>query len=200
MFDKFKHFTKPYSHYISEGGSLPINVANDILMLAKPSSLTESIGSRSDYDKRVFLNNKDFDSFSDSIKDFLINITSENFYKDVEEYIGVNLRGSCLRAEVVCDIDGFFQVPHLDTTDKRITWLTYLGSVAENGDVGTDIYSDSNTFYKRAPWGFNNGLIFLPSNQSWHGFSKDNRIKGNRKVLIINYVDDWNDVHELYNN
>lgn len=198
MIENFKKNTDPFVHYISIGSSVPDDTAEDLLKMAQPSELINSSGSRADYKQRTFLNNANYETFSSPVKCFIDRISSEDFYKEIHQSIGVDLRGADIRAEVACDIDGFFQIPHLDTDDKRITWLTYLGTVEENGDVGTDLFNSDKEYIKSAPWGFNNGLIFLPGNDTWHGFRKEKAISGYRKVLIINYVDGWNDEYELY--
>ena len=128
----------------------------------------------------------------------LNHITSKEFSCYCEEHFDVNLDGSALRAEVVCDVSGFFQVPHTDVGDKRITWLTYLGDISENGNVGTDLFNADLSWHSAAPWGFNNALVFKPGENTFHGFSRTKKIIGLRKVLIINFVDNWKDKHELF--
>jgi len=118
--------------------------------------------------------------------------------EEARNRFGVDLRGSEIRAELIGDVDGFFQNPHTDTADKRITWITYLGSVEENGEVGTDLYDDNLNPIKTVPWGFNNGLIFVPSSKTWHGFPKGRSIQGVRKAFIVNFVEDWDDEVELF--
>lgn len=190
----------PFLHFISIGQSLPSDTAQDLLQLAKPSELTDSKGSRADYKERVFLKKDDYSAYPQSIKHFINNILSEEFIQYCNNEFLVDLVGSNLRIELACDVDGFFQVPHTDVGDKRITWLTYLGSIQENNDVGTDLYENDSKHAYAAPWGFNNGLIFKPGPDTFHGFTKGKKIKGNRKVLIINFVDNWKDSHELYSN
>tara|TARA_Y100001935_G_scaffold249075_1_gene247126 strand:+ start:32 stop:637 length:606 start_codon:yes stop_codon:yes gene_type:complete len=197
--DHFEKYEEPYLHFVSIGASLEDEVANECYQLAKPSILEDTRGSRADYKERVFLKKTLRHNYSNKLNNFLEYLHSDEFLELANKKYDVDLTGSSLRAEVACDVDGFFQVPHTDVGDKRITWLTYLGTEEENGDVGTDIYSDADTFYKSVPWGFNNGLIFKPRESlTWHGFSKGKKIKGNRRVLIINFVDNWVDDHELY--
>ena len=188
----------PFRHFISQGESLPIGIAHEIVALANPSDLLGDIGSRSDYANRTFLKKDKFPEYSEELRSFLNHITSKDFSRYCEEYFGVDLEGSALRAEVVCDVSGFFQVPPTDVGDKRITWLTYLGDISENGDVGTDLFNADLSWHSAAPWGFNNALVFKPGANTFHGFVRTKKIVGLRKVLIINFVDNWKDKHELF--
>jgi len=110
---------------------------------------------------------------------------------------GAPITGTSLRIEYCQDTDGFWLEPHTDIGVKKFTMLIYLNREPEGVDWGTDIYSDSNTHVGRAPSGFNTGLIFIPSDISWHGFEKRS-LNGVRKSLIINYVGpEWRSRHEL---
>jgi hypothetical protein len=197
----FERLSMPYVHFLADGVSLPFEVAKELTKVAneQDASLGESTGSRADYGNRLFINTENVVGFSEIVKDFFFWLDSSEGRESLGKDFGVDLSKGDLRIELVSDVDGFWQVPHLDTTDKLITWLTYLGTVEENGDVGTDIYIDSDTYSHSAPWGFNNGLVFLPSSNSWHGFSKGKVITGVRKVLIVNFVNGWKDQHELFN-
>jgi hypothetical protein len=195
----FNTIKNPFLHYISVGKSLPIDLANEIKSLSSPANLVSKSGSRADYDQRLFLTKKNSSKYSDLLNDYLEYLNSDDFMNYSKNHFNLDLSNARLRAEVVSDIDGFFQVPHTDVGEKRITWLTYLGTIEENGDVGTDIYNKDLEIVSSAPWGFNNGLIFVPGPDTFHGFSKNKKIKGDRVVLIINYVDSWRDTHELYN-
>lgn len=192
-----KHFT-PFIHYICNGNSLPAEAALQIQEMSQPSELLNKNGSRADYKSRLFLRRENRIQYSSKLNEFLDYLETSDFRDECKINLDIDLDGAEIRAEIVCDVDGFFQVPHTDVGDKRITWLTYLGSVEENGDVGTDIYNDDHTLSKTAPWGFNNGLIFVPNANTWHGFPKGRKIIGNRKVLIINFVDNWNSREEIY--
>jgi hypothetical protein len=110
---------------------------------------------------------------------------------------GAPLAGTSLRIEYCQDTDGFWLEPHTDIGVKKFTMLIYLNREPEGSDWGTDIYSDSTTHFGRAPSGFNSGLIFIPSDTTWHGFDK-RPLNGVRKSLIINYVGpEWRSRHEL---
>jgi len=198
MFKSFRRFDTPYTHFESIGESLPTSVAKDVASLTQETELYKVTGSRSDYKSRTFLNNTSYSSFSTSIQTFLDTLTSESFYEEVVTTFGVDLRGSDIRAEVIGDTDGFYQNAHTDSSDKRISWLTYLGGTEQGDNLGTELYDTDLNLVKTSQWGFNNGLIFLPANNTWHGLSKGAKIVGIRKLLIINFVDDWKDEFQLY--
>lgn len=107
----------------------------------------------------------------------------------------MNSRDRKLRLELCCDSDSFWQIPHLDTQDKLCTCLVYLRGTE---DLGTDLCADQDTLVSRAPFGKNKGLLFFPSNSSWHGFAKRSEPFSDRLTLIINEVVNWSDTHELY--
>ena len=110
--------------------------------------------------------------------------------KLIAEATGANLDGCYLRIEYAQDIDGFWLAPHTDLGVKKLTMLYYLGDEGQS-DLGTDIYTDGETWAKRSTFSADCALVFVPSDNTWHGFSPRS-IKGVRKSVIINYVtDEW---------
>ena len=110
---------------------------------------------------------------------------------------GASLSGTSLRIEYCQDTDGFWLEPHTDIGAKKFTMLIYLNREPQGADWGTDIYANRDTHVGRAPAGTNRGLIFVPSDKTWHGFEK-RPMNGVRKSLIINYVGpEWRNRHEL---
>lgn len=198
MFTSFEQCNEPFPYFFSEGSSVPKAVADFCSKVAPCGELSKSTGSRADYAQRVFLNKNYIDSYSVELREFLTALDSPETRDLIDSRFGTKLGNARLRIEIVGDVDGFYQIPHTDTADKKLTWLTYLGTAEENGDVGTSLYNSSKKFVKRVNWGFNNGLIFVPTELSFHGYDKNCTIKGVRKVLIINYVVGWEDEHELY--
>ncbi len=110
---------------------------------------------------------------------------------------GTPLEGTSLRIEYCQDTDRFWLEPHTDIGVKKFTMLIYLNREPEAVEWGTDLYADPDTFVGRAPGGFNRGLIFVPAENTWHGFQV-RPLTGIRKSIIINYVSpEWRSRHEL---
>jgi hypothetical protein len=107
----------------------------------------------------------------------------------IEETFQTNLSGSYLRMEYAQDIDGFWLQPHSDLGVKLFTLLLYLSDDPAHSGLGTDIYDDDKRHIGAAPFIPNSAMIFVPSDDTFHGFEK-RPIKGVRKSLIINYVTD----------
>lgn len=109
---------------------------------------------------------------------------------------GADLDGTLLRLEYALDQDGFWLMPHTDLGVKKLTFLYYLPEPGQE-DMGTDIYSAADRWAKRAPFLRNQALMFVPSDNTWHGFEK-RPIPGVRKSVIMNYVTDaWRDRFQL---
>ena len=115
----------------------------------------------------------------------------------IERVTGCDLEGSLLRVEYAQDSDGFWLEPHTDIGAKRFTLLCYL-SVGEGGEgCGTDLFHPDRTLAKTPPFHFNTALVFVPGQDTWHGFAP-RPIPGIRKSVIVNYVTpDWRARHEL---
>ncbi len=109
---------------------------------------------------------------------------------------GASLDGTLLRLEYALDQDGFWLMPHTDLGVKKLTFLYYLAQPGQE-DAGTDIYESADKWTKRAPFERNQALMFVPSDNTWHGFER-RPIPGVRKSVIMNYVTDaWRDRFQL---
>lgn len=108
----------------------------------------------------------------------------------IERETGARLGGCRLRMEYAQDTQGFWLNPHTDLGVKKFTMLYYLGPRGRE-DWGTDIYEDAATWSHRAPFTPGGALVFVPSDNTWHGF-EPRPIDGVRQSLIVNYVtDEW---------
>lgn len=115
----------------------------------------------------------------------------------IQKTCAVDLSGTNLRIEYCQDTEGFWLEPHTDIGVKKYTMLVYLSKGPGCEDWGTDVLDGTKTIVARAPYAFNEGLIFIPGTDTWHGFAK-RPINGVRKSIIVNYVSpEWRARQEL---
>lgn len=188
----------PFLHYFVEN-FLPENVlenAKELSSELRPSRT--NAGHRGDIENRLHLSEKDekhrfLGSFlNHSLRELTEKLLQQNKSGKIKQ-----LRTADLRAEICCDGPDFWQVPHLDTQDKIVTILCYLGSDNDN-NLGTDIFANEQAYHSTAPFGTNKGLIFFPDSNTWHGFRKNKCDFSFRRTLIVNFVVNWGARHELY--
>jgi len=104
---------------------------------------------------------------------------------------GTDLNGSFLRVEYAQDIEGFWLEPHTDLGVKVFTMLLYVSDNPTHSNLGTDIYDAEKGHIGRSPFESNGAMVFIPGNNTYHGFEA-RKIEGIRKSIIINYVtDEW---------
>lgn len=189
-----QRYDVPYTFYELQN-VLPMSVFSKCVEIGLTLNESCSIsGSRGDGDSRCHL--KASDAKHRQIGEFL-NTAFRSKLKDLDLLRDTNNR-SALRAELCRDGSEFWQVPHLDVTDKLVTVVIYLLSDVDG--LGTTIYENESPESKFAvsralP---NCALAFRPSNVTWHGFHKRTELFTSRLSLIVNFVSTWNDVHELY--
>ncbi|OUJ13703.1 hypothetical protein [Acetobacter sp. DsW_063] len=110
---------------------------------------------------------------------------------------GADLEHTALRLELSLDTDGFWLEPHTDIGAKKLTLLVSLSTHADAEQWGTDLMTPDGAPAKRSSGRFNTGTLFVPGDDTWHGFAA-RPITGLRRGLIVNYVDStWRATHEL---
>lgn len=115
----------------------------------------------------------------------------------LERNCDIKMTGTSLRIEYCQDMDGFWLEPHTDIGAKIFTMLIYLVASPNDEQWGTDLYAGPRTYAITTAFAPNLGIIFIPGQDSWHGFSR-RKITGIRRSLIVNYVTpDWRARHEL---
>lgn len=118
-------------------------------------------------------------------------LQNERVTKTIERDFAIRLSGSYLRIELAQDTDSFWLEPHTDLGVKLFTFLLYTSTDPRHADLGTDIYDAEKKHVGRPPFVSNGALIFVPSDNTYHGFER-RKIEGVRKSVIINYVtDEW---------
>ena len=189
--DSAKRDHEPYRFWTLES-CFPADTVEDILALPFEAPPLEGISG-----KRELHNNtrKYFDA--DNRNRFPVCEAVAQAFQDkrvtdhVEKSCGTNLSGSYLRIECAQDVDGFWLEPHTDLGVKVFTMLAYLSKDPSHRDLGTDIYDANKHHVGRSPFASNTAMIFVPSDNTYHGFER-RPIEGVRTSLIINYVtDEW---------
>lgn len=113
------------------------------------------------------------------------------------EVCGFRAEGSHLRIEYIQDTDGAWLEPHHDVPEKLCSMVVYLCTGPDAVDWGTDIYDENLQWVGRSSAAFNSAAIFIPGENTWHGFEK-RKIVGIRRLLEINYVHpSWRDRNQL---
>ena len=121
--------------------------------------------------------------------------------KAIETITGADLSDGQLRIEYCQDAPGFWLEPHTDISVKKMSMVVSLLDDPELARNGTDIHRGppDHEYVGSAPYGLNNGMIFVPSDNTWHGVGHHPVPEGKvRKSLIVNYVtSDWLEKWEL---
>ena len=113
------------------------------------------------------------------------------------EICGFQAHGSHLRIEYIQDTDGAWLEPHHDVPEKLCSMVVYLCTGPDAADWGTDIYDAQLRKVGASRPDFNSAAIFIPGENTWHGFEK-RKIVGIRRLLEINYVHpSWRDRDQL---
>ena len=126
------------------------------------------------------------------------------FFRDGRDALardyGVDLTDTYLRIELAADTEEFWQVPHIDTKEKRITIIVFLTS-DHPGDLGTDLGTSNATDAQRTrvPWAENRALVFRTATGRWHSFTKRSFV-GVRRVLLANFVEaaNWRSLDQVW--
>jgi hypothetical protein len=189
--DSGKRSDQPYRHWLINN-CLPRDTVDDVIALPFEAPSLDGVSG-----KRELHNNtrKYFDV--DNRTHFPVCEAVAQAFQDkritrhIEKAFGTNLKGTYLRIEFAQDIDGFWLEPHTDLGVKSFTLLLYLSKDPSHKDLGTDIYDGNKRHFGRSPFASNAAMIFVPSNNTYHGFEK-RPIQGVRTSLIINYVtNEW---------
>jgi hypothetical protein len=197
-FKSAKTYQKPYQHWILED-VLPEGMAEAVcaLPIDAPFLEVDDAGTReANNSSRRYFDPENIAKF-EAANDIAQAFHSREVVDTVEEVFGADLSDSRIRLEFAQDRDGFWLQPHTDIGVKRFTMLLYLSNEPGHEKLGTDIYKDADTHVGASPFKPNSALIFVPANNTWHGFEK-RTIPGIRKSLIINYVTpEWRAVEQL---
>ncbi len=180
-------FPVPYRHWVMSN-LLPESALAQLQSLPIPAPDNGGVSGRREVHNatRRYFDAEAFQNFpvTMEVASFL---QASDTVASLSQAFGVDLEGTYLRLEYAQDIDGFWLEPHTDLGVKRFTLLLYLSDGEGHDTLGTDIYSDAITHVGRSPFAPNKAMVFVPADNTWHGFEK-RPIKGVRRSLILNYV------------
>jgi hypothetical protein len=173
-------YSEPWEYFIQDN-FLPKDIIEELKILKIDSDNTQCDGTRTPVSGRYFFTPDKLDMTTLRVVDFFRTNTPA-----FESEFGYDLSDSYMRIELAQDDSNFWQVPHIDTLEKRITIIVYIDG---EGDLGTDLYSSPDEdYHTRLEWKHNRCFVFKTDETKWHGFTK-RPFEGKRKVLLINYVD-----------
>ncbi|MDJ0512158.1 MAG: 2OG-Fe(II) oxygenase [Methyloceanibacter sp.] len=181
----------PYPHWVLKK-CFPDDTIEDILGLPFPAPSLEGVSGKRELHNatRKYFDVENREKFAS------VDAVSEAFQDKritdmIEQTFGTDLSGTYLRIEFAQDTDGFWLEPHTDLGVKSFTMLLYLSDEDGHDNLGTDVYDASKSHVARSPFEPNLAFVFVPGDNTYHGFEK-RPIPGVRKSLIINYVtDEW---------
>ncbi len=187
----------PYRHWLLSN-VLPCFSARQVTELPyTPATITETCGKRDTHNASRHFFNAEAQHRFPVCADIAGAFQSAAVVQAIEEICDVNLQGSFLRIEYCQDKEGFWLEPHTDIGVKLFTMVVYLTKGERCEDMGTDIYDSSLQYIGRAPSAFNSAIVFIPAENTWHGFEK-RPMPELRRSIIVNYVKpEWRSRHEL---
>jgi len=189
--------TWPYNHWLLSG-MLPEEVCDGIIALPfDPPAIADTLGRReTNNSTRTYVETANRARFP-ACEALAAAFQGPGITGAIEARCGTSLAGTNLRIEYCQDTEGFWLEPHTDIGIKKFTMLIYLSRDPGSESWGTDVLDADHNLVQSAPYRYNDGLIFIPGTDTWHGFHR-RPIRGVRKSLIINYVGpEWRARHEL---
>ena len=194
---KAKFNDKPFVHWTFDNVFSEKGI-NDLLELPlKPPVIFDHCGKRENYNSTRFFFNSRNCKVNSTLKNIVSIFNNPNIILKLKNICNIGLSKGKLRIEYTLDTGDFWLEPHRDLREKLLTILVYLSKDTGSSQWGTAMYDKDLKFFSRVPYKSNSGFMFVPGDNTWYGFPKQN-IKGIIKSLIINYVSsDWKNPHEL---
>ena len=178
-----EHITKPWEHWIIDD-VFPTELFNAVKKhKINDADYTNVNGFRDIIKGRTFLGNEYCEEHK-SLKPVAEFLNNHNFF---EEKFNCDLSNTYCRPELIHDRYPFFHAIHTYTPEKKLTLIVNIDTDVDK-NLATDIYVDKETHFAKTEWKDNRGLLFIPSNEKWHGFAPI-EYTGIRTIMIINFVD-----------
>jgi hypothetical protein len=184
-------FDAPYRHHLLDD-VLPADVADELAELPFAAPSLDGVSGRRELhnDKRSYFDAPAMERFP-VMRAIAEALQSRPVVRLVHEAFGAPIDDTFLRLEYAQDVDGFWLEPHTDLGVKRFTCLIYLSDGPGHDKLGTDIYWSRERHFGVSPFKRGAAMVFVPGDDTWHGFEK-RPIAGVRRSVILNYVThDW---------
>jgi len=188
---------EPYKHWLLTD-VLPCFSANQVTLLPYTvAAIADTYGKRDTHNASRHFFNVEAQQAYPVCADIAGAFQSADVVQAIQETCDVDLQGAFLRIEYCQDKAGFWLEPHTDIGVKLFTMVIYLTQGEHSDNMGTDIYDAKHQHVARAPSPFNSAIVFIPAENTWHGFEK-RQMPELRRSIIVNYVKpEWRSRHEL---
>jgi hypothetical protein len=184
-------FDAPYRHYLIEN-AFPADVADTLATLPFAAPTLDGVSGKRELhnDKRSYFDAAGMARFP-VMRAVAEALQSRRVTRLIADTFAAPIDDTFLRLEYAQDVDGFWLEPHTDLGVKKFTCLMYLSNAPGHENLGTDIYWSRERHYGVSPFKRGAAMIFVPADNTWHGFEKRS-IEGVRRSVILNYVThDW---------
>jgi hypothetical protein len=184
-------FDAPYRHYLIEN-AFPADVADTLATLPFAAPTLDGVSGKRELhnDKRSYFDAAGMARFP-VMRAVAEALQSQRVTRLIADTFVAPIDDTFLRLEYAQDVDGFWLEPHTDLGVKKFTCLMYLSNAPGHENLGTDIYWSRERHYGVSPFKRGAAMIFVPADNTWHGFEKRS-IEGVRRSVILNYVThDW---------
>ena len=173
----FKHYT--FTEFFCQKELTEINN----LQLANHSASLD--GARTTNNNRFFVDKDNMSSnFTlERVVDFFLRDETIDMF---ESECGRRIRGNYLRVEFIEDKEKSWLEPHVDISEKIMSFLVYLNNTDESEDIGTALYDNNKNYVTTVPYIDNTGFYFYPGEDTWHGLESV-KIKKRRRAVMVNY-------------
>jgi hypothetical protein len=184
---KRRVFDEPYRHFLIDN-CFPKDVADELAGLPFAAPVLDGVSGKRELhnDQRSYFDAAGMARFP-VMRAVAEALQSRRIARLIHETFGAPIDDTFLRLEYAQDIDGFWLEPHTDLGVKKFTCLIYLSEGPGHEKLGTDIYSARDRHFGSSPFKRGGAMIFVPGDNTWHGFEK-RPIEGVRRSVILNYV------------
>jgi hypothetical protein len=180
-------FDTPYRHYLIEN-AFPDDVSETLANLPFAAPVLNGVSGKRELhnDQRSYFDAAGMARFP-VMRAVAEALQSRAITRLIHQTFDAPIDDTFLRLEYAQDIDGFWLQPHTDLGVKKFTCLIYLSQGPGHESLGTDIYASKEQHFGTSPFKRGGAMIFVPGDNTWHGFEK-RPIEGVRRSVILNYV------------